>query len=214
MQQFICNLDHAAQLKCGQSFLRKAHVGFLNCRTLFNPGSAAGIHSDGDSASTGVGTNGLCHSTEDVVLFQALDQLPLKLIRDSVATILVDADRQGVADFHGVVATHHVPEGLTILSSCGGTCECITLAGFGISMHGYRSCCGELGIHFHLVLHALDLIAQGFHIRSHLFILLDSRGFDQAVLISVLFQEGFCLLPEGIALVTKFDNLTHVLFLH
>ena len=153
--------------------------------------------------------DGLGQRTEDVVLFQRLNQLVLKLVRDGEATVLVHTNRQRVAHFHAVVAAHHVPESLVVLGSRGRTDDALLLAHLRISMHWRRGRSGQLGVHLHLVFQPLDLIAQSLHIRSHLVVLLDSACLDQSVFVSVFLQKSLRLLPEGIALVAQFDNLTH-----
>ena len=149
--------------------------------------------------------------TEDVILLQTLNELTLKLVGDGIAAVLVNADRQSVPDFRGAVAAHHVPEGFTVL---GGRCRAhISLAaGLGISVHGSGGGSGELGVHLHLILQTGDLVTECLDVRGHLVVLLDSGSLYETVGVAVLFQKSLGLLPQGIALVAKFDDLTHDLF--
>ena len=173
VQQLVGNLDHTAELVGRQRLLCKAHVRFLNGSALLDPGRGTGIGRDRNRAGAGIGVDGLGQRAEDVVLFQRLNQLMLKLIRDSEAAVLVHTDRQRITHFQRVVAAHHIPECLVVLGSRGRTDLCILLAHLRISMHRRGGGSGQLGVHFHLVLQPLDLIAQGLHIRSHLVVLLD-----------------------------------------
>ena len=214
MQQLVGDFDHAAQFERGERFLAECHIRFLNGCTFLDPGCAAVVHGDRDRPGSRVSVDCLRESSEDVVLFQRLDQLSLKLIRYRIAAVLVDTDGQGIAHLKGAVSAHHVPECLAVLRRSGGAQDHIALSCLRVLMDRSGSRRGELCVHLHLVLEAFDLIAQCLHVGCHLLVLLHGGSLDEAVLVPVLFQKSLGLFPQGISLISEFNHFTHGSFLH
>ena len=152
VQQLVGDLNHASELVCRQGLLCKTHIGFLDGCTLLNPGCGTGIGRNRDRTSTGIGMDGLSQRTEDVILLQGLDKLSLKFIRHGVATVLADANGKRIPDFKGVIAAHHVPESIVVLSGCCRTDLTILLrTDLRVAMYRDRCRRRQLSVHLHLV---------------------------------------------------------------
>ena len=57
----------------------------------------------------------MCHTTEDIVLFQSLYQLSFEFIGNGITTLCILTDRQGIAHIQRDGAAHHIPERAFVL---------------------------------------------------------------------------------------------------
>ena len=140
------------------------------------------------------------HLTEDVVVFQPLNQTTLELVRHCKAALVILAHGQGVTNLEQVtVAAHQIPERLVVFGGGGGF-DVVPAGGHGAVLHGSGRGLGQPGVDFGLLLKALDLLAQLRHFVHHMIILINKLSSHQAVLVAVLFQKVLGLLPKGVAL--------------
>ena len=209
VQELVGDLDHRAQFIGGQSGLTELGVGLRDLLTLIDPLRLHSVGRNRDLAGTGIRADDGCELTEDVVLFQGLDQAALKLVGHGIATLGVLTDRQGIADRELVaLVADHVPEGVTVLIRSSTLClRSLVCARHALHRLAGRS--GKRSVKRLLLLKALDLCTEGLHVRSHLVVLLHGGSLDQTVLAAMLFQESLGLLPQVCTLVAKFKNLTH-----
>ena len=210
MQKLVADLDHRAELVCGESGLTESGVSLRDLLTLIDPLCLHRIVGDRNLAGARVGLDDCCHLAEDVVLFQCLNQTALELVRHSVAALGVLTDRKCVADCKLIaLVADHIPECTLILigsSRVGGRrILCARCVGDGLG-----SRCGQRSIEGCLLFQTLDLCAESLHLGCHLVVLLDSGSLHETVLTTVLFEECLCLLPQGIALAAKFHDLAHI----
>ena len=212
MQKLVADLDHRAELVCGESGLTEAGVSLRDLLTLIDPLRLHRIVGDRDLASAAVGLDDSRHLTEDVVLLQRLNQTALELIRHSVAALGILADRECVADCKLIaLIADHIPEGGLILVGRGRVSG---RRGLGTGSVGDRLAgrCGKRRIECCLLLETLDLCAECLHLTGHFVVLLHCGSLHETVLTTVLFEECLCLLPQGIALAAKFHDLAHIFF--
>jgi len=77
VQKLVADLDHRAELVCGESGLTETSVGLRNFLALIDPLCLHRIVGDRNLAGTGVGLDDRCHLAEDVILFESLNQSAL-----------------------------------------------------------------------------------------------------------------------------------------
>ena len=212
MQKLVADLDHRAELVCGEGRLTETSIGLRDLLTLIDPLCLHRIVGDRDLAGAGIGLDDRCHLAEDVVLFQSLNQTALEFVRHGIAALGILADRERVADCKLIaLVADHIPEGGLVLVGCGRVGgRCILCAGSVSDRLAGR--CGKCRIEGSLLLQTLDLCAQCLHLTGHFVVLFHCGSLHETVLTTVLFEECLCLLPQGITLAAKFHDLAHIFF--